>query len=115
MTIEATGKYIQNRYLKGKDMDGMNARKQAIAEIAQSSAPRCSSLDYTKEPLTDIYGQNVFSERVMRERLPKGVFQKLNRTMRKGEPLDPSIADIVANAMKDWAIEKGATHYTHWF
>ncbi len=61
------------------------------------------------------YGRDVFSEKVMRERLPKDVFKKLLRTIRLGAPLDHSIADTVANAMKDWAIENGATHYTHWF
>lgn len=61
------------------------------------------------------FGRDVFSERVMRERLPKDVFKRLLRTIRLGAPLDHSIADTVANAMKDWAIENGATHYTHWF
>lgn len=61
------------------------------------------------------FGSDVFSEKVMRERLPKEVFKAVYRTIRIGEPLDPSVADTVANAMKDWAIENGATHYTHWF
>ena len=57
----------------------------------------------------------VFSDRVMRERLPKEVYKSLIKTIERGKVIDPSIADCVANAMKDWAIEKGATHYTHWF
>lgn len=68
-----------------------------------------------KEPVTSIFGSNVFSEAVMRERLPKDVYKALKRSMDQGETLDASIAGVIANAMKDWAIEKGATHYCHWF
>ena len=57
----------------------------------------------------------VFNDDVMRERLPKEVYKSLTKTMATGRTIDASIADVVANAMKDWAIEKGATHYTHWF
>ncbi|MDX2116014.1 MAG: glutamine synthetase III [Planctomycetota bacterium] len=67
------------------------------------------------DAIQSLYGRDVFSERVMRERLPKDVFKSVQRTITLGEPLDPSVADTVANAMKDWAIENGATHYTHWF
>ena len=63
----------------------------------------------------EMFGQNVFNQSVMRERLPKGVFKNLKKTIDEGLPLDPSIADVVATAMKEWAIEKGATHFTHWF
>ncbi|MDR3584892.1 MAG: glutamine synthetase III [Desulfosporosinus sp.] len=62
-----------------------------------------------------IFGQNVFNDAVMRERLPKAAYKSLRKTIEQGLPLDPSVAEIVANAMKDWAIEKGATHFTHWF
>ena len=65
--------------------------------------------------IPEIFGSMVFNDDVMRERLPADVYQSLSTTIRRGTPLDPSIADCVANAMKDWAIEKGATHYTHWF
>ncbi|WP_027308835.1 glutamine synthetase III [Caloramator sp. ALD01] len=68
-----------------------------------------------KTDLKQVFGENVFNDEVMRERLPKNVYKALRRTMDEGVPLDPSVADVVANAMKDWAIEKGATHYTHWF
>ena len=61
------------------------------------------------------YGEDVFSEEAIRAFLPKGVAAKLLATMRDGKPLDPSIADAVASGMKDWAIGKGATHFTHWF
>jgi glutamine synthetase len=62
-----------------------------------------------------VFGSNVFSPAVQRHRLPKHVFKALQRTLARGEALDTSLADQVAQAMKDWAMEKGATHYTHWF
>jgi glutamine synthetase len=65
--------------------------------------------------LSELFGSNVFSDKVMRQRLPKETYKTLKATIEKGTPLRPDVADIVANAMKDWAIEKGATHYTHWF
>lgn len=65
--------------------------------------------------VAEIFGKNVFNETVMRERLPKSVFKKMKKTIEEGIELDPSIADVVAHAMKDWAIERGATHYSHWF
>ena len=63
----------------------------------------------------DIFGENVFNDTVMRDRLPKATYKSLHKTIKEGLSLDPNVADIVANAMKDWAIEKGATHFTHWF
>lgn len=65
--------------------------------------------------LKTIFGENVFNDAVMRERLPKQTYNALRKTIDEGLPLDPKVADVVANAMKDWAIEKGATHFTHWF
>ncbi len=65
--------------------------------------------------IPEIFGSMVFNEDVMRARLPREVCKSLLKTMEEGKEIDPSIADVVANAMKDWAIEKGATHYTHWF
>ena len=65
--------------------------------------------------VTDMFGRNLFNDAVMRHRLPKSVYKKLKKTIEDGAELDPSIADVVAHAMKDWAIERGATHYTHWF
>ena len=67
----------------------------------------------TKVP--ELFGSMVFNEQVMRERLPKDVFRALQHTIKVGKPIASDVAEIVANAMKDWAIEKGATHYTHWF
>lgn len=65
--------------------------------------------------LTEIFGSNVFNDTVMKQRLPKETYKALKRTIELGEDLDPAVAQVVASAMKDWAIEKGATHYTHWF
>ena len=65
--------------------------------------------------LSEQFGSMVFNDAVMWERLPHSVYQRLKKTMRDGKSLDSSIADIVANAMKDWAIERGVTHFTHWF
>ena len=65
--------------------------------------------------VTEIFGSNVFNDEVMKNLLPKEVYHSLRRTIDTGAPLDSSIASVVANAMKDWAVSKGATHYTHWF
>ena len=65
--------------------------------------------------VTDIYGSMVFNEHTMQERLPSATYKQLMRTIKGGEPLDIDVANVVAHAMKEWAIEKGATHYTHWF
>ncbi|MGN0699906.1 MAG: glutamine synthetase III, partial [Oscillospiraceae bacterium] len=61
------------------------------------------------------FGVDVFNEETMKQRLPKNVYRALKKTISEGRELDSSIADVVASAMKDWAVEKGATHYTHWF
>ena len=63
----------------------------------------------------NVFGANVFGQNEQRARLPKQVFRALQRTIERSEALDPDLADVVAAAMKDWAIERGATHYTHWF
>ena len=67
------------------------------------------------ESVTEVFGTNVFNDKVMRERLPKDVYKSLKKTIEGNEPLDPSSADVIANAMKDWAVEKGAAHFCHWF
>ena len=87
--------------------NAINQIADSIDDLTGSGAPPSS--------IEAVFGRDVFSERVMRQRLPKDVFQSLQRTIRFGEPLDSSAADTIANAMKDWAIEHGATHYTHWF
>ena len=69
----------------------------------------------SQESLENTFACNVFSDVVMRGRLPKNIYKTLRKTIDEGLPLAPEVADIVANAMKDWAIERGATHFTHWF
>ena len=64
---------------------------------------------------TEIFGSMVFNDHVMKERLPSATYKSLHETIRRGAPLDVEVANVVANAMKDWAVEHGATHYTHWF
>jgi glutamine synthetase len=95
-------------------MSGNSVRLSAIAEIANArqSAP---SIPYKEIPTHSVYGQNVFSPALMKERLPKGVYRSLKRTIDTGSPLDPATADAVAAEMKSWAIERGATHYAHVF
>ena len=62
-----------------------------------------------------IFGEDVFNDTVMQERLPKKVYKDLKKTIEEGKELDLATADVIAHEMKEWAIEKGATHYTHWF
>jgi glutamine synthetase len=72
-------------------------------------------LSTTTDRVDELFGVDTFSKHVMQKRLPKEVYKSLLRTIDLGEPLDPRIADIVAATMKDWAVERGATHFTHWF
>ncbi len=89
-------------------------RVDAMAAIAETAA-QTSGIDYTRRPIQSVYGELVFDEAQRRARLPKPVHKALQKTIEAGEELDPAIADAVAVAMKDWALEHGATHYTHWF
>lgn len=65
--------------------------------------------------ISEVYGSMVFNEHTMQERLPSATYKKILKTIKEGAPLDPEVANVVAHAMKEWAIEKGATHFTHWF
>ncbi len=100
----------------GKDilMSHLNVRKTAINAIANTVIPT-GKLDYCSNTIKDVFGEHVFNEEQRRQRLPKNVYRILQKTIQSGDEIDPSIADAVAVAMKDWAIEHGATHYTHWF
>ena len=89
-------------------------RQEAVRAIA-CAKHNLNRVDFKKTHVKDLFGVNVFNEEVQRARLPKQVFKALQRTIKLGEKLDPSVADSVATAMKDWAIEKGATHFTHLF
>jgi glutamine synthetase len=89
-------------------------RQEAIRSIA-GAKHNLNRVDFKKIHAKDLFGVNVFNEGVQRARLPKPVFKALQKTIRQGAILDPSVADAVAAAMKDWAIERGATHFTHLF
>jgi glutamine synthetase len=91
-----------------------NLRYDAIKTIANANH-NLNRLDFKSIHAKDLFGANVFNEEVQRQRLPKPIFKALQKTIKLGAPLDPNIADAVASAMKDWALEKGATHYTHLF
>lgn len=91
-----------------------SSRRAAIQAI-QSREPVSASVDYTRTTVSEIYGSNVFNRHIMRTMLPKAVYKAVLRCLDHGERLDSNHADIVANAMKDWAISKGCSHFTHWF
>ena len=95
-------------------MSGSASRNNAIKAVTNyESAP--APLNFNDTSAGELFGSNVFSIKVMKDRLPKSVFKSVLRTIELAEPLDPSVADTVAAAMKDWSIEKGATHYAHVF
>jgi glutamine synthetase len=91
-----------------------SARMSAISAVTNWH-PISPPLNFAETPAQELFCMNVFSREVMKARLPKAVYKTLIKTIESGEKLDPSIADIVAVAMKDWAIGKGATHYAHVF
>lgn len=95
-------------------MDATKAQREAVS-AADVWHKRQLNAKAPAERVDSIFGCDVFSQRTMRQRLPKDIYQRLMRTIEHGEPLDEQVADVVAAAMKDWAIEHGATHYTHWF
>ena len=80
--------------------DGLQKGKTSMSEVLN---------------VAEIFGENVFNDAVMQARLPEDVYIELKRTIQEGKELEKSIADVVAHEMKEWAIEKGATHYSHWF
>src|SRR3954471_5313917 len=89
-------------------------RQTAIQAIA-SAKHNLNRVDFKKTHVKDLFGANVFNDEVQRTRLPKTVYKALQKTIKLGQTLDPSIADAIAAAMKDWALERGATHFTHQF
>lgn len=92
-----------------------NATILTVYEDGSMSGSHGQPSDTTTTNVSEFYGGMVFDERVMQERLPKATFKELMRTINDGEPLNLDVANVVAHAMKEWAIEKGATHFTHWF
>jgi glutamine synthetase len=103
-------------FLQEESTEAMPRTRQQNVTAAQWSAngSALGALDLTL-PGNQVFGANVFSPALQRQRLPKHVYKALQRTLARGEALDTSLADQVAQAMKDWAMERGATHYTHWF
>ena len=93
----------------------MASVRQAALQAITNSQQELNRIDFKKNVLKDMFGKHVFNEEVQRELLSKPIFKALQRTIKNAEPLDPDIADAVASAMMSWAIEKGATHYTHLF
>ena len=91
-----------------------NPRQKALFLAAQSEPVKAPQEEWGAQA-DAVYGKNVFGLDAMRKRLPEGVYKELEKTIQEGKRLNPAISDVVANAMKDWAIERGATHYTHWF
>ena len=65
--------------------------------------------------VTEMFGKKVFNASTMKERLPKEIYKSMQKAIKDGKRLDINVANVVANSMKDWAIENGATHFTHWF
>ncbi|MBP7936384.1 MAG: glutamine synthetase III [Phycisphaerae bacterium] len=95
-------------------MSGSATRLQAIAAVTNYK-PISKPLNFIENKPGELFGTNVFGISEMQKRLPKPTFRSLKRTIESGQKLDPSLADVVAAAMRDWAIEKGATHYAHVF
>lgn len=112
-TIYNTDKRSKFQVSKGNGNGFALGRKKAVSSV-NDREPLPGSVDY-RLPITDIYGSNVFNRQTMRTLLPKNVYKAVLRCLDHGEQLDPAMADTVANAMKDWAISRGATHFTHWF
>jgi len=91
-----------------------NSRHEAIQKL--STRGRAGNYQpAAPELITEIFGKKVFNETVMRDRLPRNIYKQLKSVIRNNSPLDPSVAEIVASTMKNWALEHGATHFTHWF
>ncbi|MDX1965508.1 MAG: glutamine synthetase III [Pirellulales bacterium] len=93
----------------------MSTARQAAISAVNNYKSNGAALNFKDTPASDLFCSNVFNDGVMKDRLPKAVYKALQATIKKAAPLDASVADAVALAMKDWAIEKGATHYAHVF
>ncbi|MBV9658499.1 MAG: glutamine synthetase III [Verrucomicrobia bacterium] len=95
-------------------MSGSISRLQAISAVTNFK-PTSEPLNFRESPSHEVFGANIFSLAVMKERLPKNIYKSLKQTIDDGNKLDATVADVVATALKDWAIENGATHYAHVF
>lgn len=92
-----------------------HSRQRNVSAARWNADDVALGIDDLTRPQNQVFGIDVFSPAVQRQRLPKDVYKRLQRTLERGEALDVTLADAVASAMRDWALEKGASHYTHWF
>ncbi|MCL2101536.1 MAG: glutamine synthetase III, partial [Fibromonadales bacterium] len=81
----------------------------------ENIGPACAGLRQARRGVPELFGSMVFNDETMRSRLPKDIYKALKKTMREGTHLELDLANVVANDMKEWAVEKGATHFSHWF
>ncbi len=105
-------KLLTRRYNNGNDTARTLMAQKPSAPFVFAKTLR-GEINMTKVP--EMFGSMVFNDKVMQERLPKATYKALKKTVENGEPLDEGVANVVANAMKDWAVELGCTHFTHWF
>jgi glutamine synthetase len=109
---------IAEKHTRGMTKNGTahsaSLRRAAVQSI-RAREPLAPNVDYTQTPIAEVFGSNVFNRAAMRTYLPKPVYKALINCIEHGEKLPPQHADIIANAMKDWAVSKGATHFCHWF
>jgi glutamine synthetase len=94
--------------------NGKNPRNSAVRSVQQRQPVRGDS-DYVRQPLAEVFRSNVFDRAEMRTRLPKSAYKAICRCLDEGERLEPELAEVVASELKDWALSRGATHFTHWF
>ena len=90
-------------------------RRYDTLAAARNWSPKSNGESSDAMNVTELFGQNTLQQEDLKERLPKSIWKDLEKTIREGEQLNSEVADAVAVAMKDWAMEKGATHFTHWF
>jgi glutamine synthetase len=118
MTQQLQADKITSKAHRGSNPNGSHghaAARRAAVQSIQARIPNSPAVDYTLTPISEVFGSSVFNRGAMRALLPKAVYKALIRCMDDGEKLDRGHADVVANAMKDWAVAKGATHFCHWF
>ncbi len=109
ITLDKPSKWVYT----GSNDTARVLRADALGTLFALLTKRKETILMSKVP--EMFGSMVFNDKKMQERLPKSTYKALKRTVQNGEPLDLSVANVVANAMKDWAVEMGCTHYTHWF
>ena len=101
-------------YQGNTTINGNESRAAAISTI-NKNGNQTETMNSASTPINEIFGTNVFSPRIMKQRLPKSVYKSVMLSIETGSQLDWAVADIIASVMRDWAVEKGATHYAHVF